>query len=250
MDAPIKVALITGAGKDRIGREIARFAARRGYHVAIHYNHAKSDASEAVAEMSQFGVQAEAFQADVADESAVRKMVEAVGKRFGRIDLLATCAAVWDPCSLEDAHAEDVLQHFKVNTLGTFLCCKYAGLLMTAQPTGGAIVTFGDWATARPYLEYPAYFVSKGSIPTLTRMFAVELAARNPRVRVNCIEPGPAMVPESIQGEERLQIADTTLLKRLGTPEHVASAVLFFAENDFITGTCLPIDGGRTLSGS
>jgi pteridine reductase len=120
---------------------------------------------------------------------------------------------------------------------------------MTNQPTGGAIVNIGDWATARPYLNYSAYFPSKGAIPTLTRDFAVELASRNPRVRVNAVLPGPVMLPPDLPEAERQAAIAGTLVRREGTPQHVADAVLFLLENDFITGVCLPVDGGRTISG-
>jgi pteridine reductase len=108
-------------------------------------------------------------------------------------------------------------------------------------------VNIGDWATARPYPDYAAYFLSKGSIPTLTRMFAVELASRNPRVRVNAILPGPVMLPDDLPALERERSIRGTLVKREGTPEHVADAVLFFLRNDFVTGACLPVDGGRSV---
>ena len=78
----------------------------------------------------------------------------------------------------------------------------------------------------------------------------VELAARNPRIRVNCILPGPVMLPDDIGEHERRSVIAGTLVKRLGTPEHVAHAVLFLVENDFITGVCLPVDGGRTIAGA
>ena len=84
--------------------------------------------------------------------------------------------------------ADDVRRFFEVNTLSTFVCCQHAGLIMTEQDEGGAIVNIGDWAVERPYRDYSAYFISKGAIPTLTRMFAVELA---PKVRVNAVLPGP-----------------------------------------------------------
>jgi pteridine reductase len=118
---------------------------------------------------------------------------------------------------------------------------------MVKQPGGGCIVNFGDWAVERPYLDHAAYFASKGAIPTLTRTFAVELGTRNPRVRVNCVLPGPLMLPPDLaQGERQLAI-DGTLAKREGSPENAAQAVLFFVENDYVTGTCLPVDGGRTI---
>ena len=90
-------------------------------------------------------------------------------KTFGRLDVLVTAAAVWDRRPLEETTAADVRREFEVNALGTFLCCQQAGRIMVGQPEGGAIVTIGDWACARPYGNYAAYFLSKGAIPTLTR---------------------------------------------------------------------------------
>jgi len=120
-------------------------------------------------------------------------------------------------------------------------------LQMVGQPEGGAIVNIGDWADARPYCHYAAYFVSKGAIPALTRTLAVELARRNPRVRVNCVLPGPVMLPSDMPQAERTEIAAATLMQREGRPENVAQAVVALVENDFITGACLPVDGGRTI---
>jgi pteridine reductase len=119
---------------------------------------------------------------------------------------------------------------------------------MVAQPEGGTIITIADWAVARPYLNYAAYFISKGAIPTMTRMLAAELAERNRRVRVNCILPGPVMLPENLSAPEIQGAVAGTLLKRPGTPEHVAHAVVFLVENDYVTGVCLPVDGGRTIA--
>ena len=79
---------------------------------------------------------------------------------------------------------------------------------------------------------------------------AVELALRNPAVRVNCILPGPVMLPPELSAAERQQAIAGTLVRREGRPENVAHAVLFLVENDFVTGVCLPVDGGRTIASS
>jgi pteridine reductase len=118
---------------------------------------------------------------------------------------------------------------------------------MVKQPEGGCIVNIADWAEVRPYLNYAAYFPSKGAVTTLTRTFAVELAHRNPRVRVNCVMPGPVMLPPDLPDEERRQAINATLVKREGGPANIAQAVLAFLDNDFVTGACLPVDGGRTV---
>ena len=120
---------------------------------------------------------------------------------------------------------------------------------MIRQSEGGCIINIGDWAVARPYLNYAAYFPSKGAIPTLTRCLAVELGSRNPKVRVNCILPGPVMLPPDLPEAERQQAIDATLVKREGRPENIAQAAIALIDNDFITGVCLPVDGGRTIYG-
>ncbi len=247
--SPKKVALVTGSGKRRVGNVVALALAQRGYTIALHFNRSAEDAQETVEQLAGQGSMAAAFQADVSDEAQVARMFDGVLERFGRLDVLVTAAAVWNPKPLEDVTADDVRRQFDINTLGTFLCCQRAGLVMVGQPEGGSIVTIGDWATARPYRDYAAYFPSKGAIPTITRNMAIELAARNPAVRVNCILPGPVMLPEDLDAHERRNVVEGTLVKRLGKPEHVAQAVLFLVENDFVTGVCLPVDGGRTIAG-
>jgi pteridine reductase len=244
-----RVALITGSGKRRVGHAVALALAERGYDIALHYNRSADEAQQTVELLEQQGVRAAAFQADVAVEADVARLFNETLAAFGRLDVLVTAAAVWQPKPLEDVTAADVRQQFDVNTLGTFLCCQRAGLIMAKQPAGGAIVTIGDWATARPYPGYAAYFAGKGAVPTLTRALAVELAGRNPAVRVNCIEPGPVMVPENLADHEVKGAIAGTLLKRLGHPENIAQAVVFLVENDYITGVCLPVDGGRTIAG-
>jgi pteridine reductase len=242
-----RVALVTGSGKRRVGWYVADALARRGYALAVHYRTSAAEAAETIASLRGHGVEAVAFQADLTDEAAVRAMVDAVLGQFGRLDVLVNCAAVWKRKRLEDVTAADVRLHLETNTVGTFLCCQHAGLAMVKQPEGGCIVNIADWAEVRPYLNYAAYFPSKGAVTTLTRTFAVELAHRNPRVRVNCVMPGPVMLPPDLPEAERRQAIDATLVKREGSPTNIAQAVLSFVENDFVTGVCLPVDGGRTV---
>jgi pteridine reductase len=244
---PTRVALVTGSGKRRVGSVVADALAERGYAIAVHYRTSAAEAAETATALRARGVEVETFSAELTDESAVRGLVSATLARFGRIDVLVNCASIWQRKRLEDVTAADVRRHFDTNTLSTFLCAQQAGLAMVKQPEGGLIVNVGDWAVVRPYLDYPAYFPSKGAIPAITRSLAVELAHRNPRVRVNCILPGPVMLPPDLPEEERRQSINGTLVKREGSPRHVALAVLSFVDNDFITGVCLPVDGGRTI---
>jgi pteridine reductase len=242
-----KVALITGSGKRRVGWHVAQALAAQGYALAIHYHRSAVEADETVAELQRGGAQAQAFRANLADERAIGELVQRTLEHFGRIDVLVNAAAIWNRKRLDDVTAADVRQHFDVNTLGTFLCCQQVGLAMVKQKEGGSIVTIGDWAIVRPYLGYAAYFPSKGAIPALTRSLAVELGTRNPKVRVNAILPGPVMLPDDLPAAERDRAINATLVKREGRPEHIALAVLHFIDNDFLTGVCLPVDGGRSI---
>jgi pteridine reductase len=242
-----KVALVTGSGKRRVGWHVAEALAARGYALAVHFRSSAAEAAETVDAFRARGVDAVGLQADLTDERSVRALIDQTLSRFGRLDVLVNCAAAWKSKKLEDVTAGDVRHFFETNTLGTFLCSQQAGLTMVRQPEGGCIVTLGDWAVARPYVNYAAYFPSKGAIPTLTRTLAVELGSRNPAVRVNCILPGPVFLPPDLPVAERRQAIEATLVKREGKPENIAQAVLFFLDNDFVTGVCLPVDGGRTV---
>ena len=242
-----KVALVTGSGKRRVGSVVAETLAGRGYSLVAHYFQSTEDAAETVDRLRSHGVEASAIQADLSRESEVERLVHQATELHGRIDVLVNTAAIWSPKPLEQVTGADVRRHFEINTLGTFLCSQLVGLLMVRQPEGGCIITVADWAIERPYLNYAAYFTSKGAIPTLTRTLAVELGSRNPRVRVNCILPGPVMLPADMPQAERDVVIKSTLVKREGHPHHVAQAVLFFVENDFVTGACVPVDGGRRL---
>ena len=242
-----KVALVTGSGKHRVGSHIAAALAERGYALAIHYRTSAAEAEESVVRYRARGVEAAALRADLSDETAVRSMIETILKKFGRLDVVVNTAAVWKSKKLQEVTAADVRSHFETNTLGTFLCSQQAGLAMAEQSEGGCIITFGDWAVHRPYPNYAAYLISKGAIPTLTRILAVELGARNPRVRVNCILPGPVLLPPDLPEAEREEAISATLVRREGHPRNIARAVLFFIENDFVTGVALPVDGGRSI---
>jgi pteridine reductase len=242
-----RVALVTGSGKKRVGSVVADALARRGYAIAVHFRTSAADAEQTANELRAHGVPVATFAADLADEPSVRAMVQAVLQQFGRLDLLVNCAAVWQSKPLEDVTADDVRFHFETNALGTFLCAQHAGLAMVKQPDGGLIVNIGDWAEARPYLGYSAYFPSKGAVTAITRALAVELGTRNPLVRVNQIQPGPVMLPPDLPDDEKRQAINATLVKREGSPHNIAQAVLSFIDNDFVTGACLPVDGGRSV---
>lgn len=241
------VALITGSGRDRLGSKIASGLAEDGYRVVVHYHHSADGAEALVDELTLAGHDAMSVQADVSNSADVKRMIQQVMDGFGRLDVLVNTASIWEARPLEDVREEDLQKHFDVDLKGTFLCSQLAGLQMIHQPEGGAIVTFSDWAISRPYPGHAAYFSIKGAIPTMTRCLARELADRNPRVRVNCIQPGPVMLPEDADDAERQKLIDTTLVRQVDRPDSIVQAVRYLIGDDFITGVCLPVDGGRSV---
>jgi len=243
------VALVTGSGRRRVGNTVARMLAERGYSIVIHYHTSAEAARATAAELGALGVNTLPLQADVTSDVELDRLFGQIRHEFGRLDVLVNAASVYRPLPLEQTKAADVRACLDVEVVGTFLCCQRAGLMMVEQPQGGLIVTIADWAIARPYLDYAAYLSAKGAIPTLTRVFAVELARRNPAVRVNCILPGPVMFPPDLPDEERQASIAGTLVQHEGSPENVGRAVLGFIDNDFITGVSLAVDGGRSIAG-
>lgn len=242
------VALVTG-GAVRVGKAIVSALAARGFAVGIHVNSSIDEAERLATQLAEHDVETLVVQAELRDECATRAMIDRVFDHFGRLDVMVNSAAIYSPMPLEEVSGDEVKKYFEINTLGTFIGCQHAGLKMAKQESGGVIINIGDWAVARPYTDFGAYFPSKGAIPTLTRMFAVELSERNPLVRVNAILPGPVEFPPDLSAAGRQQAIDSTLVKHVGRAENVAHAVVFLIENDFVTGVCLPVDGGRSISG-
>jgi len=244
-DKPI--ALVTGAGRRRVGQAVARHLAQQGYALAIHYRSARQEAEQFCHECQLGGIPATAFAADLADLGQTERLAKAVLDHFGRIDVLVHCASRWQACALEHLTAEAIVGDWNIHAGSALLLGKHVGLAMTRQAQGGCIVFLGDWAIVRPYRDYPSYLASKGAIPTITRLLAVELGTRHPKVRVNAILPGPVLPPEEMTQEQIHQLEKSTLVGRVGSADEVAQAVVFFLTNAFLTGVCLPLDGGRTI---
>ncbi len=216
-DVDRPVALITGSAAPRVGRVIAEQLAQSGCRIVLHArDHVDRYDHEVAEPMRQLGVEVIVLQAELTDESQVQQMIAQAIERFGRLDILVNSAAIWSPKPLEQVNAADLQHYFAVNTTACFVASKAAGLQMVKQASGGCIVNIGDWATVRPYLDHAAYFPSKGAIETLTRSLAIELGCRNPRVRVNCVQPGPVLLSDEVDEATQQRLADSMLVKRIG----------------------------------
>lgn len=244
MELQGKVALVTGSAK-RVGRAIAIALAARGAALAIHYRSSKNEAEELVRELCAGGGRAEAFPADLEKVQEIEAMMGRVLGAFGRIDVLVNSASVFYRKPIEEVTEYDWDRNLNTNLKAPFFLSKYAGLAMRRQGAG-KIVNLGDWAGIRPYKNYLPYTVSKSGLIGLTRALAKALA---PEVQVNCVALGPVLAPGEYDQKEVETLVQGTLVKRLGSPEDAARAVLFFCEGtDFATGATLVLDGGRLIA--
>ena len=244
MDLKGKVALVTGAGR-RVGRAIAIKFADRGASVAVHYRSSHAEADAVVAEIARKRGKARAFPANLENVGEIEKMVAGVLDVFGRLDVLVNSASVFASTPLGQLTEREWDSILDTNLKAPFFLSKFAGAAMRRNGAG-KIVNIADWAAIRPYKDYLPYSVSKSGLIGLTRALAKELA---PEVQVNCIALGMVMPPEEYSKGEVERLVGLTLTRKMGSPEDVARAVMFFCEaTDFATGATLALDGGRLLA--
>jgi pteridine reductase len=241
MELSGKTALVTGAAK-RVGREIALELARRGADLIVHYRGSRAEAESAAAEIRALGRRAETFQADLASVPDIERLARALENRAGHLDILVNSASLFFKTPVESAAEKDWDALIDSNLKGPFFLSARLGKKLTASR--GTIVNIVDWSALRPYRDYAAYCASKGGLVTLTKSLARELA---PHVRVNAVAPGPVMRPPEMDEAEAKTIAGLTALGRWGAPQDVARAVAFLAENDYVNGQILVVDGGRSI---
>ncbi|CAN5346849.1 SDR family oxidoreductase [soil metagenome] len=245
-----KVAIVTGAGAG-IGRATAERLVGEGARVAVVDR--DRDAAEEVAD--GLGDRAFAVVADLEDADQVASMVAAAAAEFGRVDVLVNNAGIAVGGSVTSLELDDWTRVVNVNLRSIWLAMKHAMPHLAAR--GGAIVNMASVQGLMGFPGWAGYAATKGGILALTRQAAVEYAKDG--VRVNSVAPGTIMTPmnQRIFAEARepetLRAAWGAMhaLGRFGEPEEVAAAIAFLASDDasFITGACLPVDGGLTILG-
>jgi 3-oxoacyl-[acyl-carrier protein] reductase len=241
-----RVALVTGSATG-IGRSIAWRLAERGYDVTVNYSKSETEAKETVEGIRARGAGALLFQADVADDTGVRAMVERTVDELGGLDLLVNNAATTyfiphtDLDGLTAQVWDDILN---VNLKGTFFACRAA--MPHLKRRKGNIVNIASVAGVAGSGSSIAYAASKGAVITLTKSLAKAFA---PEVRVNAVAPGPVQTRWLADHQDMVdQALILTPLKRAATPEDVAAVALFLAdETSLMTGQVLVVDGGRTI---
>lgn len=242
MELASRVALVTGGGR-RLGRALALSLARRGMHVGIHYHSSADEARVTLDAARELGVAAELFQADLGDAEAARQLAARVAARFERLDVLVNSAGIMLEATVEETTPELWDRVMALNLRAMFFTSQ--GALPWLRPARGKIVNLADVGGLEPWPRYAAHCVSKAGVVMLTRTLARALA---PDVTVNAIAPGAVLPPDEWDAAAREHLARTTPLKRLGSPDDVAGALLYLLEaGDYVTGDTLVVDGGRLI---
>lgn len=237
-----KTVLVTGAAK-RLGRAIALAAAAEGADVAITYRESAREARELVGELARHRVEALAVRCDVTDEESVREMVREVARDLGGIDVLVNNAANYETAVFEKLTVGQWDAIFASNTRGPFLVSREA--LPYLRKRRGRIVNMGSLGGLRPWATHAHYCSSKAAVHMLTKVMAKALA---PEIAVNAVAPGMIDLGEKAAAAFMRKMARQTPMRRNGTGEEIAAAVMFFATApQFITGQVLAVDGGLGL---
>lgn len=242
------VVLVTGA-LSGIGRATAFAFAREQARIVIAGR--KVEAGEKLAEaLRAGGTEAEFVQADVRFESEVEALVKRTVERFGRLDIAVNAAGVeGESGPVTEQTPERYAAVFDANVLGTLLAMKHELRVMTAQQSG-SIVNVSSTMGLRGAAGMSIYVASKHAVEGLTKSAALEAAAAG--VRVNAVAPGPIdteMLTRLTGSDERkAAMLSTVPLKRAGTPEEIAEAIVFVGSSraGYMTGEVLRVNGGRT----
>lgn len=236
-----KRVLVTG-GARRIGRGLAMALGRAGASVAITYRSSLEEAEHVVVDLNGLGVTALAVACDVHHEWSVENAIEDAAVALGGIDILINNAGRFETEALERIKLEQWDEMFATNTRGPFLVARYA--YKHLKRSRGRIINIGSLGGIHPWSTHAHYCTSKAALHMLSQTMAKAWA---PDISVNCVAPGMIVTTGDISaGYEHF--ADKTPMKRNGTVDDVAAAVLFFATGPhFITGQILTVDGGLGL---
>jgi NAD(P)-dependent dehydrogenase (short-subunit alcohol dehydrogenase family) len=246
-----KVLLVTG-GSRGIGAAVCRQGSKAGYRVAINYASNQAAADALVGEIKAAGGDAFAVKGDVGSEADILAIFEAVDRNWGRLDAFVNNAGIVDAkARVDEMSAARLERMMRINVVGSILCAREAVKRMSTRHggSGGSIVNLSSAAAVLGAPDnYVDYAASKGAIDTFTIGLAREVAAEG--VRVNAVRPGIIDTDIHASGGQPDRVAliqDSLPMKRAGTADEVAGAILYLLSDaaSYTTGAILNVSGGR-----
>ena len=238
-----KTGLITGASRG-IGRAIALAFAREGANVAVIYAGSQQAAQHVCAQAAEYGVQARAYQCDVADFDQVKETVQAVQKDLGGVDILVNNAGITRDglvYTMKEADFDAVLD---TNLKGAFHLIKHCYPIFVKKRAGKIINISSVWGSVGASCE-AVYSAAKGGVNAFTKALAKELGPSS--IQVNAIACGliQTHMNSTLSPKEQQDIIDEIPACRMGRPEEVAELIFALATgHDYLTGQIITLDGG------
>lgn len=240
----MKTVLIFG-GASGIGRSISQIFNDNGYAVSFTYFNSENEAENLVSQFNKTG-NASRYFCNVAKYNEVSAVVKEVIKKYGKIDCLVCNAGVALSKMLTDTTEEDFDQVMSVNQKGVFNCCKATTPYMVNRQSGN-IVIISSIAGQDGISCESVYSMSKGGLLSFSSALAKELGESG--IRVNTVCPGliDTKMNQNLTNDDKSDLINKALVKRIGKAEDVANAVFFLAENDYVTAANIAVDGGLVI---
>lgn len=243
MELEGRVAIVTG-GAVRLGKALALALAREGVRLAIHYNQSSGPAEQTALEIKELGSDAVAIQADLSQAAQATLVVEGAASHFGQVDILVNSAAIFEPADLVHTTEATWDRHFAINLKAPFFLSQ-AFAVHVGKKRPGRVVSIADWRGLHPDSGYLAYSLTKAGVLAMTKALALALA---PNIQVNAIAPG-AILPPPGRGQDYMDsLAENIPLRRVGSPDEIAKALLFLLRSEFVTGETIFVTGGEHLA--
>ncbi len=244
--------LVTGAAK-RLGREIALKLAAGGWRVAVHYRDSLEEATKTVADCAILTPGAAAFRSNLANETAVHRLLPTVIEELGHVDAVVNSASTFEHDNAASFSFAAMDKHMRSNAGAAILLSQALHGHITqrqqaagkkAQPLCGAVVNLLDQKLWNQNPDFMSYTLSKAALEAATTMLALALS---PHVRVVGVAPGLTLTSHLLDDDKFAALHKLSPLGRSSTPQDVAATVEFALHNQSITGTTLLVDGGQHL---
>jgi pteridine reductase len=237
-----KVAVVTG-GAVRLGKAQALALAGQGVRVVIHYGHSAAEAEETVNQVRALGGEAVRIQADLRQLNQISTVIPRAVAHFGQVDILVNSAAIFKPGDVNNTTESIWDEQFAINLKAPFFLSQ-AFVAHFDMGRRGHIVNIADWRAVHPSPLYLTYTLTKTGLVAMTQSLALALA---PNIQVNAIAPGAILPPPGHDQAYLDRLAQRIPLRRVGSAEEVATALLFLLRSDFVTGEVIQVNGGQYL---